>query len=309
MKKAIITGATSFIGRHLTDRLLAEGWGIYAIVRKGSEGRNLLPVNKNVKVLELDMSEYGKLSFLIQENCDAYVSLAWNGTRGAAREDGKRQEENCIYSIEALKAAYNTGCRVVISAGSQAEYGPMTDKVKESAACHPNTEYGKWKLKYYEYAAKFCAAHGLSFKEPRFFSLYGEDDNETTMILSILDDMLSDRSCRLTKCIQLWDFLYIEDAIDGIFRLINMKCDDGVYNFGSGDTRPLREFVMEMYRLTESHSELLFGEVPYPATGMVNVYPDISRLRQQTGWEAATAFSEGIKRIIEYKQRMPENSL
>lgn len=204
--------------------------------------------------------------------------------------------------MEALKAVGKIGCKAVISAGSQAQYGPMEGLTDEDADCRPNTEYGKWKHRYYEDGMEFCGRNGISFKEARFFSLYGEDDNERTMICAILSDMMENKACRLTECIQLWDFLYIEDAVDGLFRLMDTECADGAYNFGSGDVRPLKEFVMEMYKITNSRSRLLFGAVPYPETGMVNICPDIRKLQQQTGWQAKISFSDGIRRVFAKKE-------
>lgn len=303
MKKAIVTGATSFIGIHLINRLIMENWKVYAVVRRNSSKVKLLPNDKNIEVIQLEMDEYAYMGEKIKEPCDAYISLAWNGTRGELRSDVNIQKQNYYNSMDALKAVNNIGCKVIISAGSQAEYGPMTDCVNEDSICKPNTEYGKWKLKYYNDAMEFCKKAGISFKEPRFFSLYGEDDYDKTMILSILDDMTKNNECRLTKCIQLWDFLYIEDAIEGMYRLISLECEDGAYNFGSGDIRPLKEFVMEMYKIVDSKSELLFGAIAYPETGIVNACPDISKLQKQTGWTAKKSFSEGIKKICEYKQK------
>ena len=83
---------------------------------------------------------------------------------------------------------------------------------------------------------------------------------------------------------------------------MTLPCEDGAYNFGSGDIRPLKEFVMEMYKITNSKSQLLFGAIPYPQTGMVNVCPDISKLQTQTGWKAKIDFLQGIHKIINDKK-------
>lgn len=301
MKKAIVTGATSFIGTHLIKKLVEEGWKVYAVVRKKSTKEKLLPDSKQIVIIRSNMEEYGRLDEKIKEPCDVYVSLAWDGTRGKERLDAKKQEKNYKYSMDALKAVKNIGCKLVISAGSQAEYGLMQNKINEDAVCRPNTEYGIWKLNYYKDGMDYAKQHNMSFKEPRFFSLYGEDDDERTMILSILTNMIKNMPCKMTQCVQLWDFLYIDDAIDGIIRLINIPCEDGAYNFGSGDIRPLKEFVMEMYKIADSKSQLLFGAISYPDTGMVNVCPDISKLQTQTKWKAATSFADGIQKIINYR--------
>lgn len=300
MKKVIITGASSFIGRHLIKNLQKNNWKIYAVVRKGKE-KLFQSEKSDFTILALDMKEYSTLSEQVGESCDVFISLAWNGTRGEERMDAVSQERNYRYSMDALYEAVKLGCRVVISAGSQAEYGPVPngERISEKTACKPNTEYGKWKLKFYEDGGRFCAERNVLFIEPRFFSLYGEDDYENTMILSTLRRMRSNEPCELTECIQLWDFLYIEDAVEGIIQLINSEAPAGAYNFASGDTRVLKDFILEMCRITGTNSKLLFGAVPYPITGAVSIQPDITKLQKAIEWKVRTSFENGIRKIIE----------
>lgn len=298
MKKIVITGATSFIGRHLVKQLELEGYNIICIVRNG---KNIAHhSSKKIRTISLDMHQYEKLSELIDEPCDIFISLAWNGTRNSSRMDEKLQQLNYQYSLIALEQAVQLGCTTILSAGSQAEYGPMTHLVTENTPCYPNTEYGKWKYRFYQDAQRYCIEKKVNFIEPRFFSLYGEDDNYCTLVLSILNKMLRNEECYLTKCLQLWDFLYIDDAINGIISLLNAKSVNGVYNFGYGEIRPLKEFVLKMYDVSKSQSKLLFGSIPYPETGMVNVCPDITKLKKETGWRPRISFEEGISKIIEF---------
>lgn len=242
------------------------------------------------------MSDYSKLGNKIGE-CDIFISLAWNGTRGIARDNAIQQKQNYFYSLQALHAAMEMGCKLFMSAGSQAEYGKVDGKILENAICHPITEYGKWKLAFYNEASLYCIKNKIAFKEPRFFSLYGENDAATTMVVDTIKKMLMNEPCKLTKCIQNWDYLYISDAIEGMMRLLDTECEDGAYNFGSGDVRQLKSYVEEMYALTKSTSKLLFGAVEYPHTGMVSIWPDINKL-QETGWAAKVSFAEGIQKVI-----------
>lgn len=76
--------------------------------------------------------------------------------------------------------------------------------------------------------------------EPRFYSLYGPKDFGGALINSTLKKMVDNKFCDLTECVQLWDFLYIDDAIDGLTRLIENGVADGVYNFVSGYSAPLK---------------------------------------------------------------------
>lgn len=291
--RIVITGANSFIGSRLAKRAAELNWEAVLVMRKG---RNM-NLDGNSRIIELPMEEYGRLGALAGP-CDCFVHLAWNGTRGDSRMDAARQQKNVEYSLRGVRSMLSVGCGRIISAGSQAEYGPHCGKILEESACWPNTEYGKAKLVFYEELAALCTRNGVACKEPRFFSLYGPGDFSGTMIISILRDMLENRPCRLSECKQMWDYLYIDDAIDSLIRLCKDPCPDGVYNFGSGDARPLREYVEEMARLTQTKSELLYGAVPYPETGMVSIWPDVSKLKRELHWEPKVSFEEGIRSIL-----------
>lgn len=300
MKTIVVTGATSFIGRNLVAELLKRN-RVIAVIRKDSKKKKFLPLHKNMHCFEVDMTDYKCLSLLLGRHkpIDAFIHLAWNGTRGKMRDDSYIQKRNLKASLEVLRCAEELGIKMFIMAGSQAEYGPWKEKEKlnESVIPCPNTEYGKAKLAFYEAAIRKCKEKKIKFIEPRFFSLYGPGDYEGTMIISMLKNMLHNTTCNLTESIQTWDFLYIDDAIRGIARLLEENVEAGVYNFGSGESHPLRWYVEKMAEITGTKSDLNFGVVPYPPTGMVNVNPDVHKL-MATGWKPQVSFEAGIETVI-----------
>ena len=296
----VITGANSFIGRKLAKRAEQLGWRTVLVTRRG---RDVYSAG-NARFIELPMEEYDRLGTLAGP-CDCFVHLAWNGTRGEARMDAELQRKNVEYSLRGVRSMLSAGCGRILSAGSQAEYGPHTERISEESACRPNTEYGKAKLDFYEKLSALCVRSGTAYKEPRFFSLYGPGDFSGTMILSVLRDMLRNRPCRLSEGRQMWDYLYIDDAVEGVMRLCERQCPDGVYNFGSGDARPLREYVEDMARLTRTQSERLYGAVPYPATGMVSLWPDVTKLRTELLWEPKVSFEKGIEAVLKWMAGNP----
>lgn len=301
MKKIIITAANSFIGYRLCHKMVENGWYVYAVVRNENSDLKGIESLENLTIIYETMQNYSYLSMQIQEKCDVGVLLAWDGTRGKDRDNVQKQKDNYVYSMEGVDSFIKLGCKTIVTAGSQAEYGPWIKKkkVKETDCCNPNTEYGKYKLKLYQDALKICEEKGVRLIEPRFFSLYGPDDFAGTMIVSMLRNMLKDHVCELTQCIQMWDFLYIDDAIGALYKLICSESARGVYNFGSGVSRELKEYVILMRRLTESKSRLLFGKVPYPATGMVNTNPSVEKLEAEVDWRPEVTFEDGIKMVIE----------
>lgn len=294
--KICITAANCFIGLPLVKKASSIGWEVIAVVRVGNKQKEYIASIPNVKVIELNLEDYGRLGETVG-SVDCAVLLTWNGTRGNTRMDEKLQESNYLYNMEAIKSLVENGCKRIITAGSQAEYGIYNEVITEETECKPNTEYGKYKLRLFEEATKYCKDNGVSLKEPRFFSLYGPGDYENTMIMDSIKNMVANKPCEFTKAIQMWDYLYIDDAIEALALLCEKNCADGVYNFGSGDCRPLKDYIMEMKNILNSSSELNFGAVPYPATGMVNVNPSVEKLKN-IGWQPKMSFEEGIKNCM-----------
>ena len=306
MKNVFITGATSFIGINLIDELLNKNYDVTAIIRKNSINKKLLNEFKNIEIIELDLEEMNQLSNITNKKCDVFYHLAWNGTRGESRNNKELQENNYIYSINVLHEAKKLGCEVFISAGSQAEYGLHKELVTEQTKEEPVTEYGKYKLKFCNYSKEFCIKNNIRFIEPRFFSLYGIGDYEKTLVISTIDNMLKGNDINLTECTQLWNFLNIKDAVNALIKLQESNCF-GVYNFGSEDTRTLKEFIYEIYKLTNSTSKINFGIIPYGKEGVVNVNPSIEKLQKDVNWSSEVTFEEGIKEIIEKRSRNEKN--
>lgn len=300
MKKVIITGATSFIGEALINRLCEEGYYIYAIIRPNSKKKHILANKRNVEIIEIDMNSYFNLDKIINTECDYFISFAWNGTRGNERNDSHKQQENYKYSMEALNAALRLNCKKIISAGSQAEYGNYDTIISEETICRPVTEYGKSKLKYYENAIKECKEKGVSFKEPRFFSIYGPGDYENSLIISTIRKMLKNEVCQFTESTHMWNFLYISDAIEGIIKLIEIDCADGPYNFASNDTRKLKDFIEDIKVATNSNSLLRFGEIPYTINNCFSLKPEIEKFYSETGWQPKIRFHDGLVKTIDY---------
>lgn len=290
--KIVITGANSFIGRKLAVKAAEQGWEIILVIRQGRT-----PPDIDAQVLYLDMQDYDRIGTLTGP-CDCFVHLAWNGTRGESRMDEVRQMKNAQWSLSAVQSVLREGCGRIILAGSQAEYGPHMGQISEESECRPNTEYGKAKLDLYQKTLLLCKKAGAELVEPRFFSLYGPGDYAGTMTMSILRDMLLGHPCRLTKGIQNWDYLYIDDAIEALTHLCENTYPGGVYNFGSGDVRTLRDYVLEMAEITGSKSQLQFGAIPYPETGAVSLWPNVSKLQHTLGWVPCVSFGEGIRHIL-----------
>lgn len=295
MSSVAITGANSFIGKALCNDFLSRGWDVYAIVRKNS-----MQLPKECIQIVCCMSGYNNLDKLLPGVCDVGILLAWAGTRGTDRDNELIQKENYRCSMQCAEALLNAGCKTLVLAGSQAEYGPQQseNKTSETTPMMPNTQYGIEKKHLYEDASALCKNNDARLIEVRFFSVYGAGDFEGTMISSSLKKMLRNEPCDFTQSIQMWDFLYVTDAAAMTADLIEKNAPSGAYNIGSGDSRPLRSYIEQMKEITRSTSQLNFGAIPYYKNTVLHVQPDMKKTFDTIGKRKLISFDDGIGSIL-----------
>lgn len=297
MKKAVITGATGFLGSALTKQCLENDIHVYAIVRKNSKHLGNLSKHKNLDVIQCDRDEWKKFVPCVND-CDVFYHFAWE-TEKSTHDDLPLQVHNIRYALDAVELAKRFGCHTFIGAGSQAEYGRVEGDLKPETPTFPENGYG---------IAKLCAGQmtrvraeqlGLRHIWTRILSVYGPNDGAQSMISSAIAKLLRGEHMPFTKGEQLWDYLYIEDAAEA-FRLIGEKGKNGkTYVLGSGDARPLSEYIRIIAKTCGAENGADLGAIPYAEKQVMYLKADISELQKDTGWKPKTSFKEGIKVTIE----------
>lgn len=301
IKSALVTGPTGAVGSALCAALLNKGVKVYAVVRPDSERISNLP--QGVILVRCDLSRLNELRHSIPEKVDAFFHLGWAHTIGAGRNDMYAQIDNVRYALDAVKAAADLGCSVFVGAGSQAEYGRVEGKLTEKTPCFPENGYGMAKLCAGEMTRIECAKYGIRHEWVRILSVYGPHDGKMTMISSVIDQLLQGKKPALTQGIQQWDYLYADDAAEALYCVARDGKDGRVYPVGSGEVRPLREYIEVLRDAIDPELPLGFGEIAYGERQVMYLQADISALREDTGFEPKVSFEDGIKRTIRAFQK------
>lgn len=300
MKRIVVTGATSMIGVALIEECLRHDIEIYAVVRSSSGKAGRLPLSDKIHLTDCSLEDLSDLPGRIPGGCDTFYHIAWGNTGEARNKSTELQSRNIFYTLQAVRAAAELGCRRFIGAGSQAEYGPMdVEKISPNSPVNPSTPYGASKLAAGHLAGMLCRELGMECIWPRIFSVYGKYEKETTMVASGLRKMLAGEPTEFTPAMQRWDYLYSRDA-GRAFYLIGEKGKGGsVYCVGSGQARPLKEYIEEMAALTGAGKPGI-GAKPYPPGAVMNLCADIGTLTGDTGFIPEYTFEQGIRETIEW---------
>lgn len=298
MNRAIITGATGAAGTALTRELIGNGTEVLIFVNPGSARNDKIPAHPLVKRISCGLEDLENVENETGIKYDVFYHLAWQGTFGEARNDLYAQNMNVKYALDAVRASLKFGCTMFIGAGSQAEYGRVDEALRPDTPVNPENGYGIAKLCAYHMTKEYARRLGLKHIWVRILSLYGENDGENTMIMSTIRKFKNGETPIFTKGEQLWDYLNSEDAARAL-RLMGEKGVDGkVYVLGSGQARPLAEYIRDIRDCAAPGIEPVFGAIPYTEKQVMHLLADISELRNDLGWEPLVDFRQGIMRII-----------
>lgn len=302
MKNVVVTGPTGVIGTALINKLIAENCQVYAVIRKESKRLSNIPVHENVHIVYCDISELVSLQDKIGVPCDIFYHFAWTGTDNAAnRLNMYIQADNIRYALDAVKAAQQLGCKVFIGCGSQAEYGVGGGVMSVEREPKPVSGYGMAKLCAGQMTRVMCQQYGINHIWPRIVSVYGPHDSEHTLISTVINKLCKGEKPSLTKCDQVWDYLYSEDAADAFWAMAEYGKDGAVYVLGSGKNITLKECVEIIRNEINPDIEIGYGEVPYYEDQVMFLKADITPLVNDTGWQPRISFREGIEIMLGLK--------
>lgn len=304
MKTAIVSGSLGSIGAALVTELVNRRVKVYALVRAVGDERIEKRLPKEANVIACDMQEYSALPEMIHEPVDAFFHLAWAGTIGPARDDMLLQTQNIRCAVVAAQTAAKLGCKVFVGAGSQAELGRIEGKVTATAPCFPTNGYGMAKLCAGQMTRVVCRKLGVRHVWARILSVYGPNDGPLSVIPILLGKLVRGEKPVLTAGEQMWDYLYVADAGDALYRMAEYGRDGAIYPVGSGQVRPLREYFEIARDAVDPALPLGLGEMPYPPNQVMHLEADISELTRDTGFQPRTRFEDGIREVVaQYRLR------
>ena len=270
---------------------------------------------------------------LFPKDLDAIIHFAWDGVGSKGRENPEIQEQNLLMSKGFYQWGLQSGVKYFLFAGSQAEYGRGTRENPE-----PVSAYGKAKLSFSLYGLSGGKGEeGYSFQkqerkpldftektkqgkeqEPqmdfldlRIFSVYGIGDHESTLVQTLVQAVLAGQSMDLSPCSQMWNFMEARDLARAIAFLLEGGFGSGTYDLCGKESRPLKDYVLEIEELGKAFLEkkegkkalatslLRFGERASNAEGPVDLKPSVKDLYDR-GFQEKISFSQGIEELYQY---------
>ena len=299
INRIIVTGANGFLGTALCKKMADNGVFVYAIVKPGSEYDKEFDQNEHISVFFCDMADYNSLDNIITDRgFDIMYHLAWKGSSGILRGDYRLQISNIQNSAEAVEVCEKLGCKRFVFAASIMEYEieAIINADKKSGI---STIYSSSK-KAADYICRSVAdSKGVEYIRLLISNVFGPGERSERLINSTIRKILNGEHCSFSSGDQMYDFIYIDDAIEEFIAVGKSGKHNKTYYIGTLEPKPLKEFLISLRDQINPSIELGIGDIPFDGVSLTYKEFDVNSVSKDTGYKPKVQFDEGIKRTID----------
>ncbi|AXG68988.1 bifunctional polymyxin resistance protein ArnA [Kordia sp. SMS9] len=314
MQRILITGAAGFLGSHLCDRFINEGYhviGMDNLITGDIRNIEHLFHLKEFEFYHHDVTKFvhvpGKLDYILHFASPAspidYLKIPIQtlkvGSLGTHNLLGLAKEKNA---------------RILIASTSEVYGDPLVHPQHEEYYGNVNTigprgVYDEAKRFQESITMAYHRFHGLETRIVRIFNTYGPRMrlNDGRVIPAFIGQALRGEDLTVFgDGTQTRSFCYITDQVEGIFRLLKSDYAAPI-NIGNPHEITIGEFAEEIIKLTGTTQKVIYKELP--ADDPLQRKPDIRKAKEILGWEPKVGRSEGMRLTYEYFKSLPESEL
>lgn len=302
MNRVIITGADGFIGSNVIKLLLEKGVEILAIDIMDRPQR-LYP-HPLLTYKKIDLFTKQELLKQIEKNkYDTWMQFAWKGVSGLEREDYELQIKNANICLECMKIASYLGCKKYIVPGSIMEYEVVSAIHSQRAITNKEYLYGLGKL-ISHYTCKAAATEiGIELLWGVVTNAYGPGEYSKRLINNTISKAINGEPLEFSSGVQNYDFVYIDDVARAFYLISCYGKPSCEYVIGSGEARPLKQFIMEMLNILGVIDGYVFGVKKESYCLPLEIF-NTYKTRKDTGFIAEVPFADGIVRTREWIEKI-----
>lgn len=291
LRRVLVTGASGFLGSHLTRRLLGAGCEVHATSRdqRSSETPGLVWWCSDTAELREARSVFKDVK------PDVIFHLA-----GAVGADPTLERVLPTYhslltsTVNLLSAAAEYGCQRIILIGS------FTEPLPSSPNPIPQAPYAAAKWAASAYGRMFHALHSTPVVILRPFMTYGPGQHPSKLVPSVIRSLLRDAAPKVTSGRTKADWIYVSDVIDAFLTASSAPGLNGTtLDLGTGELTTVKSVIDELAAAIGTDAIPLFGALPdRPFEN--EVAANTASAAERLGWRATTSLKDGLRQTVDW---------
>ena len=229
---------------------------------------------------------------------DAMYHLAWAGVNGSSKVDPTVQLNNIQLGINCANLCKALGVKKLLCAGTVAEQAVHI--LPHLTQTSGGMMYGVAKHCAHLMLEDYCKNIGLQFVWMQFSNIYGVGNKTGNLVSYTLGELLKGNEATFGPAAQPYDFIYVDDLLEAVYRLGEAETNKSTYYIGSGSPRILKEYLLKIGELAGMQNKVGIGIRPDDGIKYDFSMFDTSSLKGTVGEYVSTTFEDGINKTIEW---------
>ena len=303
--RALVTGGAGFLGSHLCERLLNDGYSVICVDNYYSSTKDNIAHlldNPRFEVIRHDVT------FPLYVEVDEIYHLACPASPIHYQRDPVQTTKTAVHgSINMLGLAKRTGAKILLTSTSEIYGDPLVHPQTEDYwgnvnPIGPRACYDEGKRAAETLFFDYHRQHNLHIKVVRLFNTYGPrmHPRDGRVVSNFVVSALTGKPITIYgEGQQTRSFCYVDDLIDGLIAMMNSGDDvTGPINLGNPGEFTIAELAAEVIKHTGVDPGIEY--LPLPPDDPTRRQPDITRAKQTLGWEPTIELKAGLAKTIEY---------
>lgn len=308
MKRAIVTGASGFVGANLARRLVTDGHEVHLIVRPGRPQWRIDEIRGAAHVHEVPLEDTEALPAVVGAIRPEWIfHLAAYGAYASQADLRQMVATNILGTINLVEACLQTGFEAFVNSGSSSEYGFKDHAPTEREWLEPNSHYAVTKASATLFCRHTAQRHGAHLVTLRLYSTYGPYEEPTRFVPTLIVRGLAGELPPLVHPDSAHDYVHVDDVIDAYLLAATQPGQElgAVYNVGSGVQTTVRDVVEIARRAMHLRVEPAWGSMPGRQWDTPHWVCDNHEIRARLNWQPRFGFEEGFGRTLAWFRAHP----
>jgi UDP-glucose 4-epimerase len=309
--KILVSGGAGFIGSHIVDRLLSEGFEVTVIDNlETGHLKNIMhkQSRKELHFMRGDVRDFNLVRDAVKDVDAVFHEAAFVDVVRSIEKPILTNEVNVTGTLNILEAASDLGVKRFVYASSAAVYGAtLSPQKREDGTLNPTSPYGVSKFAAENYAKLFHNLYGVETVSLRYFNVYGP--RQSFNIQSAYGGIIALCVNRLLRNIppiiygdgeQTRDFVYVQDVVEA--NMLALNCKDAVgeaFNVGSGTSTSINQVAEFLKEITNKENLHNIYSAPRPGD-IRHGYADISKAKELLGYNPKFSIKEGLTELVNW---------